>query len=68
MPQLMVEKIHCLSPRGNDLLVIHVNEVEVRGPVNEAALNAHQDTLKHENQHVREEIKTPGQSNAWRRQ
>ena len=68
MPQLMGDKIHCLSPRGDDLRVIHVKEVEVRGPVNEAALNALQDTLKHENQHVGEEIKTPGQSNAWRRQ
>ena len=56
MPQLMGEKINCLSPRGDDLRVIHVKEVEVRGPVNEAALNALQETIKHENQHVREEM------------
>ena len=30
--------------------------MEVRGPVNEAALKALQETLKHENLHVREEI------------
>ena len=53
MPQLMGEKINCRSPRGDDLRVIHVI---VRGPVNEAALNVLQETIKHENQHVREEM------------